>query len=172
MPDENPWDEVTQGTPTGAIPAFDPRKHLHTDPRDAALEARDRPTWRPASDLPRPRPQPGFVFRWVRTSANSQNDTRNVSNRLTEGWEPVPATAQPDMVRSLGRYGTNADGNIEIGGLLLCRLPQETRDARSEYYGRAARSQVKAVDNMYMREQDPRMPKMAPEHTTQVSTGR
>jgi hypothetical protein len=47
--------------------------------------------WEPASVLPDPAPQDGWVFRWVRTSMVGQPDNTNASKRFREGWEPVKA---------------------------------------------------------------------------------
>ena len=43
--------------------------------------------WQPPSVLPDPKPQDGFVFRWIRTSLVGQSDNPNVSYRFREGWE-------------------------------------------------------------------------------------
>jgi len=48
--------------------------------------------------------------------------------------------------------------NIVIGGLMLCRIPGEIVDERNEFYKKQASSQMQAVDNSLMRENDPRMP--------------
>lgn len=34
---------------------------------------------KPANDLPEPTPQPGWVFRWIRTSYMNNPDHKNVS---------------------------------------------------------------------------------------------
>jgi hypothetical protein len=49
-------------------------------------------------------------------------------------------------------------GNIEIGGLLLCKAPKELMDQRTEYYRKQSEAQIIAVDNNYMRSEDKRMP--------------
>ena len=49
-------------------------------------------------------------------------------------------------------------GNIEYGGLLLCKIPTEQLDKRSQYYNKLAVSQMEAVDNNFMREEHPVMP--------------
>ena len=49
-------------------------------------------------------------------------------------------------------------GNIEIGGLLLCKAPVEIMDARNEYFRTQTQKQTLAVDNNLMKENDPRMP--------------
>ena len=57
-------------------------------------------------------------------------------------------------------------GNVEVGGLLLCRNSKENMDARRDYHRNATASQMAAVDNNYMRESDPRMPVLKPEKST------
>ena len=61
------------------------------EPRD--LESREtdarEKAWEPASILPDPEPQDGWVFRWVRTAMVGNLDNMNVSKRFREGWEPV-----------------------------------------------------------------------------------
>jgi hypothetical protein len=169
MPEE-PWGaEPALSMP---IAAFDPSKVRNPgDPRQEALDARERDTWRPVADLPEPEPQDGFVFRWIRTSNHNISDPMNVAKRFAERWEPVPCDSQPILSQRLGKYGVNAEGNIEIGGLMLCRMPNWIRDARNAYYANASATQVKAVDSLFMRDQDPRMPKLAPERSTTISTG-
>ncbi|UMO75981.1 hypothetical protein [Planktothrix phage Pra-JY27] len=165
---ETPWE-----APLAPVPEFNPKKHgrARRDPREEALAARERPSWRPMADLPVPDPQDGFIFRWVRCGNASVADPRNVAKRFAEGWEPVPASSQPRIAKMLGRVGVNADGNIEIGGLMLCRIPEEVSIARREYYSRAAANQMRAVDASFLREQDPRMPKLAPERTSTITSG-
>jgi hypothetical protein len=48
--------------------------------------------------------------------------------------------------------------NIEIGGLLLCKTPSEFVKQRNDYYAAQAQAQAIAIDNNFMRENDPRMP--------------
>ena len=43
--------------------------------------------------------------------------------------------------------------------------------ARGDYYAKHAQSQMQAVDNNYMRENDPRMPVLAPNRKTRVTFG-
>ena len=45
-----------------------------------------------------------------------------------------------------------------VGGLMLCKTPTELVAERNEYFNGQANSQMKAVDNNLMRENDPRMP--------------
>ena len=48
--------------------------------------------------------------------------------------------------------------NVVIGGLMLCKAPTELVEERNDYYTTQTRSQMNAVDNNLMRENDPRMP--------------
>jgi hypothetical protein len=125
------------------------------------LETRDfseRPKqWMPAELLPEPDKQAGYSYRWIRTSTLNQADPRNLSAKLREGWEPVMLEEQPKfklLVDPTSRY----KDNIEIGGLLLCKTPEEFVDQRNKYYYDQADAQMKAVDNTLMRQSDPRMP--------------
>ena len=129
-------------------------------------------SWEPASILPDPDPQDGGVFRWIRTSMVGNADNTNVSKRFREGWEPVRAEDHPELqIMSDHKSEWGAKGGIEVGGLLLCKAPQETVDQRRAYYKQHAESQMQAVDNNYMRENDPRMPVLAPDRKTRVAFG-
>jgi hypothetical protein len=49
-------------------------------------------------------------------------------------------------------------GNVEIGGLLLCKAPSELMKQRDDYYAKQAQAQINSVDNSFMRLNDERMP--------------
>jgi hypothetical protein len=93
----------------------------------------------------------------VRISTQGQFDPINVSSKLREGWEPVLATDHPEIFLT-GIENERFKDNIVIGGLLLCKAPQELVDERNEYYQQQAKGQMTSVDNNLMRENDPRMP--------------
>ena len=140
------------------------------------LETRENDTrnesWEPASLLPDPDPQDGWVFRWIRTSMVGNLDNTNVSKKFREGWEPVRAEDHPELqIMSDHKSEWGAKGGIEVGGLLLCKAPQEQVEKRRDYYKSHAESQMQAVDNNYMRENDPRMPVLAPNRKTRVVFG-
>jgi hypothetical protein len=61
--------------------------------------------------------------------------------------------------------------NIEIGGLLLCKTPQEFVDQRDAYYAKKAKDEAEAVDSTLMRQSDPRMP-MFKERKSTTSFGK
>ena len=71
-----------------------------------------------------------------------------------------------------GFHDSKFKGNIEIGGLLLCKAPEETAKARQRHYEELASQQMESVDRTYMRENDPRMPVLKPDRTTRTTFGR
>ena len=140
-------------------------------PREAESREVDERTksWEPPQVLPDPAAQDGWVFRWIRTSIMGNQDNVNVSKRFREGWEPVRAEDHPEMMMASDR-GSDYLGNIEVGGLLLCKTSEDNFNARSEYYAKLAHQQNESVSRNYMREDDPRMPKLN-DSTTRVSFG-
>jgi hypothetical protein len=113
--------------------------------------------WQQAELLPEPDKEPGYVYRWVRTATLNTADPRNLSGKLREGWEPVQVEEQPKF-KLLADPNSRFQGNIEIGGLLLCKCPSELMDQRNKYFADQAKAQEEAVDNNLMRQSDPRMP--------------
>lgn len=115
--------------------------------------------WTPPETLPNPKPQPGWVFRWIRTTIMGQMDPTNASAKFREGWTPVKASDVPELMMFTDpNSNSRFKDNIEIGGLLLCKAPEEMAQQRAEYYSRQAQSQMEAVDNSFMRSNDERMP--------------
>jgi hypothetical protein len=129
--------------------------------RDRSLETRDlqeRPKqWQQPELLPEPDRQPGYAYRWIRVASLNQADPRNLSAKLREGWEPVRVEEQPKFQLLIDPNSRFKD-NIEIGGLLLCKTPEEFVKQRNDYYAKQTQSQTEAVDNNLMRQSDPRMP--------------
>ena len=128
-------------------------------PRDLTTRSTtERPRqWAPAELLPEPDKQPGYAYRWIRTSTLNESDPRNLSSKLREGWEPVSVAEQPQF-KLLVDPNSRFSDNIEIGGLLLCKTPVEFIEQRNAHFQKQAQSQTEAVDNNLMRESDPRMP--------------
>jgi len=113
--------------------------------------------WAPAELLPEPDKQPGFSYRWIRVSTLNNADPRNLSAKYREGWEPVKITEQPKFQLLIDPTSRFKD-NIEIGGLLLCKTPSEFVEQRSAHFNDQTQAQTLAIDNSFMRENDPRMP--------------
>jgi hypothetical protein len=118
----------------------------------------ERPThWAPPELLPEPDKQAGYAYRWIRVASLNQADPRNLSAKLREGWEPVRIEEQPKFQMLVDPNSRYKD-NIEIGGLLLCKTPEEFVKQRNSYYSKQADAQMDAVENTLMRQSDPRMP--------------
>ena len=125
-------------------------------------------TWQRPSALPDPKPQDGVEFRWIRTASLGQSDMTNVSSKFREGWEPVKLEDHPEL-KIISDVDSKFEGNVEVGGLLLCKNSTENMEARRDYQKEQANSQMQAVDNSFMKESDPRMPVLRPEKSTRTS---
>jgi hypothetical protein len=111
----------------------------------------------------------GWAHRWVRVSMMGDADPKNLSEKLREGWEPCKAADYPEL-KFHETAGTRFPGSVEIGGLLLCRIPAEFMAQREAHYRGTTAQQIESVDNNFMRENDPRMP-LFKDRKTEVSFG-
>ena len=126
-----------------------------------------RAVYVPPTNLPDPTPEPGYVYRWVATHVLGQSEVTNVSRRMREGWEPVKAQDHPELML----LGNDKSGNVEIGGLMLCKMLAEKAQARDDYYDKQAQNQMDSVDNSFMRQSDSRMPLFAERKSTSTRGG-
>tara|TARA_R100000541_G_scaffold38169_2_gene45985 strand:- start:4433 stop:4885 length:453 start_codon:yes stop_codon:yes gene_type:complete len=145
------------------------RKPRETTSRNT--DTRPDDSWTPASILPDPTPQDGWVFRWVRTATLGEADNTHVSKMFREGWEACKLEDHPELMLT-SDIGSRFQGNIEVGGLLLCKASKEKMDARTRHFQQVADNQLQSVDNNYLRENDPRMPLLKPERNTRTTFGR
>ena len=137
-------------------------------PREQVVRERTaRAVYRPPSTLPDPTPEPGYAYRWIATHVLGQAMQTNVSQKMREGWVPVKAEDHPELQIA----GNPTTGNVEIGGLMLCKIATEMAKARDEYYANQNRAQTESVEQNFMRENDPRMP-LFRESRTNVTFGR
>ena len=126
-----------------------------------------RAVYVPPTNLPDPTPEPGYVYRWVATHVLGQAEVTNVSRRMREGWEPVKAVDHPEMML----LGNEKTGNVEIGGLMLCKIAKEKAQARDDYFDQQAQNQMESVDNSFMRQNDSRMPLFAERKSSSTRGG-
>jgi hypothetical protein len=147
----------------------DANNRIGREQEDRAATQRAK-RWEQPTGLPTPQPEEGYSFRWVRTALLGQFDPTNTSAKFREGWEPVKAESQPHM-HVFSDPNSKFKGNIEIGGLLLCKIPKEFMEQRAAFYKKASADQIKAVDNSFMQSNDARMPLFS-EKKTAVSFGR
>lgn len=134
-------------------------------------DTRPSDTWLPQSSLPVPEPKDGWVFRWIRTSSLGRTDNTNVSRQFREGWEPVKAEDHPEL-KILSDVNSQFKGNVEVGGLLLCKAPMEKMKQREKYFQEISERQIEGVDRSFLRENDPRMPLLNPERASRTTFGR
>jgi len=133
-------------------------------------ESQERKVWRPGTALEAPEPPLGYKHRWIRESVMEFDDKTNVHKRRQEGYDLVRAEEYPGYTGAVVDEGRNA-GIIGVGGLVLARIPQELADQRNQHYQKTTQNQMDAVDRDWMRENNPAMPKMAPQRKSSVSFG-
>ena len=134
------------------------------------LSSRDksaRIVYTPSSTLPDPTPEPGYTYRWIGTHVLGVSNPTNVSSKLRDGWVPVKATDHEELML----VGNEKTGNVEIGGLMLCKMPTERAQAIADYYNNAAQANMESVDNNFMRQQDPRMATLFSERKSTSTRG-
>ena len=131
-------------------------KRIPRESQTRKKTARKTP-WKPPSMLEAPEAPKGFIHRWVRVGIRGEDDKTTVHSKLREGWEPVRSDEYPDFEAPTIDEG-KFQGVIGNGGLMLCRIPEETVSERTAYFRDQTRNQMKAVDENLMREQHPSMP--------------
>ena len=114
------------------------------------------------------------MFRYIRTSLLGQSDNPNVSKRFREGWTPCKLEDHPEL--QIHMMDHNSDwakkGNVEIGGQLLCKMPKETAEARNKHFSDIAETQMESVDNIFLKDNDSRMPKQVFERKSRTTFGK
>ena len=150
-------------------------KDLNRTPRSADTRANKvaRKPWSPPSTLDTPPAPEGYTYRWIRAEIVGQEDRKNVTSRLSEGFDLVRSdelhTSDQDRFDTL-QQGKHA-GVVARGGLLLAKIPNETREERNSYYAQRAKTQQDAVDNDLMKESDPSSPMLTPQRSSKVTFG-
>jgi hypothetical protein len=137
-----------------------------------AAQSRDKTTrrkpWAPPSSLDAPPAPDGYKYRWIRAEVLGQEDNKNLSARLREGFELVRADSD-------GEYPTIQDGKhagvIGVGGLLLAKIPEEIVEERMAYFADRTQDRDDAVESDLLKEQHPSMPISKPERQSRVTFG-
>ena len=148
---------------------------LNRTPRSADTRATKvaRKPWSPPSTLDTPPAPEGYTYRWIRAEIVGQEDRKNITSRLSEGFDLVRSdelhTSDQDRFDTL-QQGKHA-GVVARGGLLLAKIPNETREERNSYYAQRAKTQQDAVDNDLMKESDPSSPMLTPQRSSKVTFG-
>lgn len=153
----DPWEDLA-GPATRAPRSLETRQHSER-----------KRSWVEPTMLPDPIAQDGWVFKWVRSMTRNQDDKTTYQKRLREGWEPVNAADHPEMMITLN-VGAR-EGLVEVGGLILCKMPQEMVDQRNRYFQDRTRAELGSAEDSYMRDSDERMKKVL-EKRRQIVFGR
>ncbi len=132
------------------------------------VEQRDQP-WTPPKLLPSPDPQEGYVFRWVRSATRGSLDNKNVSQKLRSGWVPCKSEDHDELM-VMSDLNSNFEGNIEVGGMLLCKRTVEESQRERDYVARVNQAQNEGVDRNFMKEENEAMP-LYSEKRTEVTFG-
>jgi len=151
-------------------------KDVKLDKTPRAVKTRDvearKTVWSPPRQLDTPVPPEGFKYRWLRAEIQGQQDDKNITSRLREGYELVredELSAEDKM-----KYPSLAEGKykgvIGVGGLLLMRCPIEVKEDRDAYFRRLTDDQMASVDNDLMKNEHPSMP-ISKERQSRVTFG-
>ena len=137
---------------------------------DTRAKKAARKPWGPPTMLDTPPAPDGYTYRWIRAEVVGQEDRKNVTSRLREGFDLVRAEELDGFEIPSLDDGKHA-GVVSVGGLLLAKIPNETREERNSYFEQRAQTQQDAVDNDLMRESDPSSPILKPERKSSVTFG-
>jgi len=134
-------------------------------------ETRRKP-WQPPSMLDTPTPPAGMHYRWIRAEMMGDADKLNIGKRFREGYVPV----KPEEVYDQGfELPTIDDGKhagvVGVGGLILAKIPVETKEERDAYYHELTQSQQRGIDSDLKKESNASMPIQAPNRKTHVEFG-
>ena len=91
-------------------------------------------------------------------------------SRLREGFELVRAEEIQNFELPTIQDGKHA-GVISVGGLLLAKIPLETRQERNNYFTDRSQTMQQAIDNDLMKESDDRSPIERPRRSSSVTFG-
>jgi len=137
---------------------------------DTREKTQRKRVWQRPSSLDAPPAPDGYIHRWIRAEVRGYEDTKNVINRLREGYELVRADEYPEWQMPTIEDGKHA-GVIGVGGLLLARIPEEIIAQRNDYYKGLTEDQIRAVDNDLLKDAHPSMPISKPDRQSRVTFG-
>jgi hypothetical protein len=85
--------------------------------------------------LPDPIPDLGYEYQWIAVTLGGNDWLENVDKMFRDKWVPVRQDEQPHiMMLREGRSYWIRNGCIEIGGLLLCKKPDELVAQKIRHY--------------------------------------
>lgn len=116
-------------------------------------------TWNRQSLLPEIEPRDGWAFKWVRISDKGKDDKTNFQKRLYEGYEPVTLEDFPELAHE-SKF-IEKTGMVERGGLVLCKIPQEVVDDRTQQLRERTQREMDSAEESYMRDSHELMAKVS-----------
>jgi len=122
--------------------------------------------------LETPTPPAGMHYRWIRAEMMGSADKLNMGKRFREGYVPV----SPDEVNDQGYELPTIDdgkhaGVVGVGGLILAKIPIETKEERDLYYNELTNGQQEAIDSELAQQSNSGMPIQAPQRDSHTSFG-
>jgi hypothetical protein len=126
-------------------------------------------TWVRPTALSAPPPRPGYVNRWVRFRAGSDEDKDNLDKFTSQGWRPIPKSKlrkDHSLTATIeGSYGQF----IVKRGLILMELPEHLWQQRRKFYAQKQRRMTESIDRNLFKELDHRTPAWGVERRSSVS---
>ena len=101
--------------------------------------------WEPSNTLKAPKKRPGMTQRWIRYSLHNEDDPKNWTRAMRDGWSPRKISTLPEghnePTIQHGKLGTL----ISVGDLVLCEMPIERFLARKRYFQAKYDRQLAAI---------------------------
>ena len=142
-------------------------RHVDEPGRDESDVGDD---WIDPSSLDAPEPRPGMCQRWIRASSFGQDDARNYSRKMREGWKPRPADTVPSEFSIPVIEKGKLAGAVVVEGMVLCEMPIELAKKRSKAIQNRTERLTEGIDNDLMRVQRPGRPIVRAHQTTVINS--
>lgn len=135
--------------------------------------ARVERQWTPPSLLPDVSPRKGWAHRWIRRSVRGTSDDVYFNKSLREGWEPCKLSDYPELKLYTSPRAEGQDKDlVEVGGLILCQMPEEMAKQRDAHYANIGRAQMGAEAARMGNINDARMPMLKPTVREELAFGK
>lgn len=92
--------------------------------------------------------QQNLALRWIRVKIKNEDDQKQISKRMREGYQFVKPEEVEDLIIHLGLLVNPSSGMVLNGDLALAKIDVGDQEARQTYYEDMARAQ----ENAYMQD--------------------
>lgn len=89
--------------------------------------------WKPADTLDAPPPMPGMEGRWVRFRIGNEDDHKNVSKMMRQGWKPRELSTVPKGYFPPTFKHAQLGEIIAVADLMYCERPRSMGIAQKKY---------------------------------------